>query len=117
VGVALHAAAAATRHDPLRTRKCAPERFLLYAAGAGIDVDAGCGTISPRPGFQPWQSTDQGSGQVGSVDRRAAAVRPVTAASLRACDDKKEVDRTVRLYRRVGLTLALIIVLISLINS
>jgi hypothetical protein len=104
--------------NALREQLGNSERLLLYATEAGIDVDAAVrdqilAALASSHGDQPIKDP---ANLLAASTKLAAAVRPVTAASLQACDNKIEVDRTVRLYRRVGLTLALIILPISLIT-
>jgi len=93
------------------------ERLLLYAAEAGIEVDDAVRDeiLRARPAAhagQPIAST----ALLNASTKLAAVVRPVSAASLQACADRKEVERTVRLYRLVALCLALIIIPITLIT-
>ncbi|HEY6356448.1 MAG TPA: hypothetical protein VIY30_18340, partial [Burkholderiaceae bacterium] len=104
--------------NALREQLRSSQRLLLYATEAGIEVDAAVRdeilrALADSHGNQPITAP---ASLLAASTKLAAVVRPVTADSLRACDDKKEVDRTVRLYRRVGLTLALIILPISLIT-
>src|SRR5882724_6532027 len=111
---ALPVATSNTLEDQLKNA----ERLLFYASEAGIDIAADVreeilGAVAAHGASQ---SPASAAAFLAASTKLAAAVRPVTAASLRACENKDEINRTVHLYRLVAIWLAVIIIPISLIT-
>ena len=94
------------------------ERLLFFATEAGVDVgdevrDGIIGATTMPDGPRTPASV---AGLLAAITKLNAAVRPVTADSLQACQDAARVENVVRSYRRVAIFLAFFIIPISLIT-
>jgi hypothetical protein len=88
------------------------EQLVAYAAEVGIEVDrthrdAVLNARSARAGG--W-SPEMAAKLLSALTRIAAALKPVTAETLKACEQKELVDGAIRGYRWVAIVLAAIIV-------
>ena len=92
--------------------------MLFYAAEAGISVDEEIRSEILRAvsDIGAFSSPEAASKLLAGMTQLTQALRPVTAASLAACENGSEVNGTVRVYRTVAVILALLIVPISLIT-
>ena len=89
--------------------------MLYYAAGAGIDVDEHIRREVLRAASDTTadSSPDDAASLLAGITRLAQALSPVTAFSLVACNSV-EVSLAVKVYRKVAVVLALLIIPISL---
>ena len=94
------------------------ESLLLYAADAGIDVDDGIrrDVLRAAADSDAYSSPDAAAALVAGMTRLTHALSPVTAFSLAACGNGKQVELTVKVYRRVAIFLALLIIPMSLVT-
>jgi hypothetical protein len=94
------------------------ESLLFYAAEAGIEVDAGIrrDVLRAAADIEAYSSPDAAAALVAGMTQLTRALSPVTAYSLAACRNGAEVERTVKVYRRVAVFLALLIIPISLVT-
>jgi hypothetical protein len=94
------------------------QSLLFYAAEAGIDVDDGIRreVLRAAADIGAYSSPDAAANLVAAMTRLTHALSPVTAFSLAACSNGKEVELTVKVYRRVAVFLALLIIPISLVT-
>jgi len=94
------------------------QSLLFYAAEAGIEVDDGIrrDVLSAAADIGAYSSPDAAAALVAGMTRLTRALNPVTALSLATCLDGDEVELTVKVYRRVAIFLALLIIPISLVT-
>ena len=92
------------------------ERLLKYAAETGIDIDADTRdhVLQARAASGLGWSKETATNLLEALTKLAVSLRPVTAESLRACDD--DTSSTVREYWIVAVCLAIIIVPFSLLS-
>ena len=94
------------------------ESLLFYAAEAGIEVDASIrrDVLRASADIEAYSSPDAAAALVAGMTQLTRALSPVTAYSLAACRNGAEVERTVKVYRRTAVFLALLIIPISLVT-
>lgn len=92
--------------------------MLFYAAEAGIDIEDGIrrDVLHAAADIEAFSSPEAAAQLIASMTRLTHALSPVTASSLAACKDGTEVEKTVRVYRRVAIFLACLIVPMSLVT-
>jgi hypothetical protein len=94
------------------------ERVLFFAIEAGVDVgdEVRNSIIGAATTPDAQRTPASAAGLLSAITKLNAAVRPVTADSLVACQDSKRVESVVKSYRRVAVFLAIFIIPISLIT-
>jgi hypothetical protein len=86
------------------------ERLLKYAAESGITVDEATSdhVLEARSACRAGWTEESAANLISALTTLAALVKPVTAASLKACSEASA--DTVRLYFRIAILLAIFIV-------
>jgi hypothetical protein len=108
----------ATASEALQGQVRDAQALLLYAAEAGIDVDAGIrsGVLHAAADIEAFSSPEAAEQLMAGMTRLTRALSPVTAASLAACKNTTAAEKTVRGYRRVAIFLAWLIIPMSLVT-
>jgi hypothetical protein len=94
------------------------QSLLFYAVQAGIDVDDGIrrDVLQAAADIGAFSSPEAAAKLIAGMTRLTHALSPVTASSLAACKDGNEVEKSVRVYRRVAIFLACLIIPMSLVT-
>jgi hypothetical protein len=114
---------AALAEAPLPAGCLAPEledadRLLRYAAEVGIEVDHQTrdAILNARAGNGAPMSQALAAGLLTALTKLSARVSPVTAQSLRACEDPAQPRKVLRAYTRIALLLAILSVSFSAVS-
>jgi len=104
--------------EALRAELQKAQSLLFFATESGIDVGdevrnaiVGAGAVPDGP-----HTPTAVAGLLAAIAKLNAAVRPVTAQSLKACQDKGGIEKVVKVYRRWAIGLAILIIPMSLIT-
>ena len=94
------------------------ERLLKYAAEVGIEVDDGTRdhVLEARSARSGAWSEEITANLLTSLTKLSALLRPVTAESLKACENENGTKPTVHTYWLVAVCLAVIIVPFSIVS-
>src|SRR5262245_7051904 len=98
--------------DKLEDAEC----LLMYAAEAGIEVDATIrqDVLQARITRGSHWTEPSAARLLAALTHLAAQLRPVTAESLKVCAKQDEVQKTMGVYKKVALCLAVFIIPFSL---
>lgn len=88
------------------------QRLLFFATESGIDVGDGVRDAIVGAAAVPGgpRAPAEVAGLLAAMARLSAAVRPVTAESLVACNDDRRIEKVVKVYRRWAIGLAVLII-------